>query len=110
MLHQHDQLDLAALVDPVAGTVLGRVQESELAFPVAKHMGFEIGQRADFADRIEFLDWSGRGHFHCSALSSRAMSSVIPSRAAFPLNRTSPTFSMMGSSTPIRLPSAAPAL
>ena len=82
---------------------------AELVLPVAKDVRFQVGQRTNFADGVKLLDWSGGGHFHCSDLSSRAMSSVMPSRAAFPLNRTSQTFSMMGSSTPIRSPSAAPA-
>src|SRR5689334_1249074 len=34
VLHEHDQLDLATLIDPVARTVLGGVQEAELALPV----------------------------------------------------------------------------
>src|SRR5437868_11904351 len=39
VFHQHDQLDFAALVDAVAGAVLGRIQESELALPVAQDVG-----------------------------------------------------------------------
>src|SRR5258708_2626483 len=34
VLHQHDQLDLPTLVDAVPGSVLGRIQEPELALPV----------------------------------------------------------------------------
>src|SRR6266705_7227343 len=34
MLHEHDQLDLAPLVDTVPRAVLGGVQEPELALPV----------------------------------------------------------------------------
>src|SRR3989441_5108499 len=34
VLHQHDQLDLAPLVHPVSGAVLGGVQKPELALPV----------------------------------------------------------------------------
>ena len=56
VLHQHDQLDLAALVDPVARAVLGRVEEAELALPVAEHVGLEVRERADLADGIKLLD------------------------------------------------------
>src|SRR5258708_36860940 len=38
VLDQHDQLDLAPLVDTVAGAVLGGGQETELAFPVPQHL------------------------------------------------------------------------
>src|SRR5207245_1550900 len=51
VLDQHDQLYFATLVDTVPGAILGRVQEPELALPVAQHMRLEIGELADFADR-----------------------------------------------------------
>src|SRR2546429_3395419 len=49
MLDQHDQLDLAPLVHPVAGAVLGGVQEPELAFPVAQNVRLEIGELSHLA-------------------------------------------------------------
>ena len=82
VLHQHDQLHFPALVHPVARPVLGRVEEAELALPVAQHVRLEIGQRADLADRVELLDRLGSGHRHCSDLSSRVISSATPRAAA----------------------------
>src|SRR3954468_3989144 len=112
MLDQHDQLYLSTLVHSIPGTVLSRIQEPKLTFPVPQHVGLEVGQPAYPADRVKLLDRPGGGscgHRHCSALSSRAISSAIPSRAGFPLNKTSQTFWVMGSSTPVRSPRAAPA-
>src|SRR3954463_594940 len=112
MLDQHDQLYLSPLIHPIPGTVLGRIQEPELTFPVPQHVGLEVGQPAYLADRVKLLDRSGGGscgHRPCSDLSSRAISSAIPSRAGFPLNKTSQTFWVMGSSTPVCAPRAAPA-
>src|SRR5213592_3100218 len=56
VLHEHDQLDFAPLVDPVPGAVLRRIEEPELALPVAQHMRLEIRELADLADREELLD------------------------------------------------------
>src|SRR5581483_1727313 len=109
VLHQHDELHLARLVHPVARAVLGRVQEAELALPVPEDVRLEVGQRAHLADRVELLHRSRCGHRHCSALSSRPISSATLSRAGFPRKRTSHTCSVIGSSTPNRAPSAAPA-
>ena len=55
VLDEHDQLDFAALVDPVARAVLGRVEEPELAFPVPQHMRLQVRQRAHLADGEELL-------------------------------------------------------
>src|SRR6185436_17381868 len=49
VLDEHDQLDLAALVDAVPRAVLGRVQESELALPVPQDVRLQIGELADLA-------------------------------------------------------------
>src|SRR5256885_17227223 len=94
---QHDQLDLAPLVHPVAGAVLGRVQEPELAFPVAQHVRLEIGELTHLADGEELLDRLRRAHRpppsppHCSAFTSRSLKSVPPLPAPFPWNHTSAT-------------------
>src|SRR5262249_39825638 len=87
VLHQHDKLDLAALVYPVTGSILGRIEKPELAFPIAQHVGFEIGELANITDREKFLKRVRNGHRHCSALSSRSMRSRIAWRGAFPSNR-----------------------
>src|SRR5678816_2096393 len=55
VLDQLDELHFAGLVDPVAGTVLGRTQEAELTFPVAQHVRLEAGERTDVADGEELL-------------------------------------------------------
>src|SRR5437879_6857349 len=102
MLDQHDQLDLAPLVHPVAGAVLGGIQEAELAFPIAQHVGLEIGKLAHFADREELLDGLRRAHRHCSALRSRSIRSATALPADFPWNSTSATSRAIGSSTPWR--------
>ena len=87
VLHQQDQLDFAALVDPVARAVLGRVEEAELALPVPQHVRLEVGELADLADGIKLLDRPGGGHRHCSALSSRSISSGTASRGRLPLEQ-----------------------
>ena len=78
---QHDQLDLAALVDAIAGAVLRRIEEPELALPVAQDVRLEIGECADLSDGKEFLDRLVGGHQSCSGRSSRAISAVIDWRA-----------------------------
>ena len=77
VLHEHDELDLAALIDAIARAILRRAQKAELALPVAQHVRLETGELADLADREEFLnrdrdDWA---HRSCSDRSSRAISS-----------------------------------
>ena len=56
MLHEHDQLDLAPLIDAIAGAILRRAEKAELALPIAKHVRLEAGQLADLADREELLN------------------------------------------------------
>src|SRR2546425_10309431 len=103
MLHQHDQLNLATLVHPVAGPVLGGVQEAELALPVPQHVRFQIGELTHFADREELLDRVGGAHGapppHCSGLSSRSIRSVTACSGGLPSNRTAATSRAIGSST-----------
>src|SRR6185312_3852061 len=106
LLHQHDQLDLAALVHTVAGAVLCGMEKAELAFPVAKNVRFEIGKVAHVTDREELTDWyRSHGfslHSSRSARGSRFIKSTIASRGAWPSNRTENTASTIGMSTPAR--------
>src|SRR5688572_19552222 len=102
LLHQHDQLDLAALVDPVSGAVFRRVEELELALPVAKYVRLQVGERAHVADGKELLDWLLRFHPSTSALSSLVMSAEIALRAGWPSNSTRFTVSTIGMSTSSR--------
>src|SRR2546426_11893277 len=102
VLHQHDQLDLAPLVHAVPGAVLRGVQEAELALPVPQHVGLQVGQLADLADREELLDGIGRAHRHCSALSSRSIRSAIARPGGLSSNSTAATSRAIGSSTPWR--------
>src|SRR5438128_4450453 len=106
VLHQHDQLDFASLVDAVAGSVLGGVEEPELAFPVAQDVRLEVGELADLPDGEEFLHGIGGAHRHCSALRSRSIRSWMAARGAFPANRIAATSLAIGSSTPWRSASA----
>src|SRR5919106_573414 len=106
VLDQHDQLDLAPLVHAVARAVLGRIEEPELALPVAEHVRLQVRELADLADREELLDRLRRAHRHCSALRSRSIRSVMACLGDFPLKRISDTWRAMGSSTPWRSPSA----
>src|SRR6266511_2747419 len=102
VLHQHDQLDLASLVHPVAGAVLGGVQETELAFPVPQHVRLQVGELAHFADRKELLYGMGGAHRQCSGLSSRSIRSKTAWLGDLRLKRTSATSRAIGSSTPCR--------
>src|SRR5438093_294198 len=102
VLHQHDQLDLAPLVHPVARPVLGRVQEAELAFPVPQHVRLQVGELTDLADREELLNRMGSAHRQCSGLSSRSIKSETAWLGDFRLKRTSATSRAIGSSTPCR--------
>src|SRR6185312_267800 len=101
VLHEHDQLDFAALVHAVARAILGRAQEPELALPVAQHVRLEAGQLAHFADGEELLHrvagLAVRGmvrgtrglwaHGSTSARSSRDISSAIASRGWWRSNK-----------------------
>src|SRR4029077_16435761 len=102
VLHQHDQLDLAPLVHPVARSVLGGVEEAELALPVPQHVRLQVGELTHFADREEFLNGMGRAHRQCSGLSSRSIKSETAWPGDFRLNRTQPPSRAIGSSTPCR--------
>src|SRR5439155_96961 len=111
VLDQHDQLDLASLVHPVARPVLSRVEEAELTLPVAQHVGLQVGELADLADRKELLDGIWDAHSpppppppHCSAFSSRSIRSPTALRGGLPLNSTAATCSAIGSSTRCRAP------
>src|SRR2546425_1193251 len=106
VLHEHDQLDLAPLVDTVAGAVLGGVQKPELTLPVAQYVRLEVGQLAHLPDGEEFLHGIRRAHRHCSALRSRSIRSAMASRGALRSNRIAATSWAMGSSTPWRSASA----
>src|SRR3989442_3144005 len=78
MLDEHDQLDLAPLVDTIARAVLGGIQEAELTLPVPEHMRLEIRELADLPDREELLNrLGGRAAAHrLSAFSSRSIRSL----------------------------------
>ena len=102
VLDQHDQLDLAALVDAVAGAVLGRIEEPELALPIAEDVRLEVRQRAHLADREELLGGPWMCHRHCSALRVRSMRSATAWRGALPSKRMAATCAVIGSSTPCR--------
>src|SRR5207249_3296247 len=102
MLHQHDQLDLAPLIHPVAGPVLGGVQEAELALPVPQHVRLQVGELTHLADREELLNGMGDAHRQCSGLSSRSIKSATAWLGDLRLKRTSATSRAIGSSTPCR--------
>src|SRR3989441_8599067 len=89
MLHQHDQLDLAPLIHPVAGPVLGGVQEAELALPVPQHVRLQVGELTHLADREELLNGMGDAHRQCSGLSSRSIRSATAWLGDLRLKRTS---------------------
>src|SRR2546427_6741461 len=96
----------APLVHAVARAVLGRIEEPELALPIAQDGGLEIGELADFADREELLDGmrARDRHRHCSAFSSRSMRSDTAWRGDLPWNSTAVTSRAIGNSTPWRSP------
>src|SRR6266571_1774104 len=50
VLHEHDQLDLAPLVDAIPGAVLRGIVEPELTLPVAQHVRLQVGELAHLAD------------------------------------------------------------
>src|SRR6266852_327601 len=103
MLHEHDQLDLAPLVDAIARAVLGGIQEAELTLPVPEHVRLEIGELADFADREELLNGLGGGRsaaHRLSAFSSRSIKSLTAWRGGLFCNSTLATSRAIGSSTP----------
>src|SRR6266550_850097 len=102
VLDEHDQLDLAPLVHPVAGTVLGGIQEAELAFPVPQHVRLQVRKLTHFADREELLHRMGSAHRQCSGLSSRSIRAKTASLGDLWLKRTSATSRAIGNSTPCR--------
>src|SRR5207244_11809724 len=106
VLDQHDQLDLAPLIHPVAGPVLGGVQEAELALPVAEHVRLQIGELTHLADREELLNGRGGDHRQCSGLSSRSIKSETAWLGDFRWNSTAATSRAIGSSTSCRSASA----
>src|SRR2546425_8739971 len=107
MLHQHDQLDLAPLIHPVAGPVLGGIQEAELTLPVAQHVRLQVGELAHLADREELLNGLGGSAAHrLSAFNSRSMRSLTAWRGGLFWNSTFATSRAIGSSTPWRSPRA----
>src|SRR5262245_30076108 len=103
VLHEHDQLHLATLIDAIAGAVLRWTQKAELAFPIPQHVWLQSGEVTDFADGEELLDWLGLrgrwGHRSCSDRSSRVIISLTAARAACPSNRMRLAISTMGIST-----------
>src|SRR5204862_114516 len=105
VLHEHDQLDLAPLVHPVPGPVLGGVQEAELALPVPQYVRLQVGELAHLADRKELLHGMGGAHRQCSGFSSRSIKSATAWPGDFRWNRTSATPRAIGSSPPCRSPS-----
>src|SRR6266566_1884757 len=102
VLHEHDQLDLAPLVHPVPGPVLGGVQEAELALPVPQYVRLQVGELTHLADRKELLHGMGGAHCQCSGFSSRSIKSATAWLGDFRWNRTSATSRAIGSSTPCR--------
>src|SRR5690348_5665747 len=106
VLHEHDELDLAPLVDPVAGPVLRGIEKPELALPIPEHMRLEIGELTHFADREELLYRVRYAHRHCSGLGSRSIKSAIAWRAVLPSKRIAATWRAIGRSTWCRSPSA----
>src|SRR5690242_3817634 len=114
MLDKHDELDFAPLIHAVPRPVFGRVEEPKLALPVPQHVGLEIGELADLADREELLYRMWCAHRapppppptpHCSGFSSRSMRSTRARCGDLPSNSTAATSRAIGSSTPCRSPS-----
>src|SRR5262245_23655738 len=56
VLDEHDQLDLASLVDAIARAVLGGIEKAKLALPVTQDVRLEIGELANLTYREELLD------------------------------------------------------
>src|SRR5687768_5354920 len=106
VLHEQDQLDLLPLVDAVARTVLGRVQELELALPVAQDVWLQLRELTDLADGEELLDRLRGAHASTSGRSPRAISSGTALRAGRPSKRMRYTIVAIGISTPSRCASA----
>src|ERR1044072_8595651 len=110
VLHEHDQLDLAPLVDTIARAVLGGIQESELTLPIAQHVRLQVGELADFADREELLDGLGGCGAHrpssASAFSSRSIRSLTACLGGLFLKSTLAPSRAIGTSTPWRSPRA----
>src|SRR6059058_174910 len=117
VLHEHDQLDLAPLVDTIPGAVLRGIEEPELTLPVSQHVRLQVGELAHLADREEFLHGMRCTHRcrrprrrscppppppHNSAFSSRSMRSATAWRGGLLRNSTSATSRAIGSSTPWR--------
>src|ERR1041385_9112860 len=113
VLHEHDQLDLAPLVDTISGAVLRGIEEPELTLPVSQHVRLQVGELAHLADREEFLHGMRCAHRprgprrrscppHTSAFSSRSIKSATAWRGGLPRNSTSATSRAIGSSTPWR--------
>src|SRR5882762_5654172 len=115
MFHEHDQLDLAPLVHAIPRAILGRIEKTELALPVAQHVRLQVGELADLADREELLDGLGRCAAHRpppspSAFSSRSIRSLTAWRGGLLWNSTFATSRAIGSSTPWPCPSATPSV
>src|SRR5207245_10533003 len=55
VLHEHDQLDLAPLVDTIPGAVLRGLEEPELTLPVSQHVRLQAGAQAPRPDPQDFL-------------------------------------------------------
>src|SRR5881396_3591824 len=110
VLHEHDQLDLAPLIDAIARAILGGIQEAELTLPIAQHVRLQIGELANLADREKLLHrLGGRAAAHRpppSAFSSRSIRSLTAWRGGLFWNSTLATSRAIGSSTPWRSPSA----
>src|SRR5438034_10863544 len=111
VFHEHDQLDLTPLVHAIARAILGGIEKTELTLPVAQHVGLQVGEVADFADREELLDGLGGCAAHRpppspSAFSSRSIRSLTAWRGGLFWNSTLATSRAIGSSTPWRSPRA----
>src|ERR1051325_1899992 len=55
VLHEHDQLDLASLVDTISGGVFRGIAEPELTLPLSQPVRLQGGDLAHCANREEFL-------------------------------------------------------
>src|SRR3954462_4872134 len=99
MLHQHDQVHFAPLIDPIPRRVLCRTREAELALPVTEYVRSESGEIADLTDGEVFLNWIGVAQASCSGRSSRVIISATARRAVCPSNKIRFTISTIGIST-----------